>query len=125
MTTLRALVMDYGGVLTDGPRMLGLVRRAGAAGVVTALVTDALSVPAACAAEFGVVVLGDTWEIRKPDPEVFRRVAARLDVTPPECVVVDDLLRNVRGARTAGAVVVHHRDADTTVAEVEILLGLA
>jgi hypothetical protein len=39
-------------------------------------------------------------------------------------VVVDDLARNVRGARAAGAVVVHHVDVARTIAEVEILLDL-
>ena len=115
---LRALLMDWGGVLTDGPEMLDLVRRAAAAGVHTALVTAAPAVPGDCAAAFDVVALG----ARKP--EAFRQVARRLGVGPADCVVVDDLARNVAGARAAGAVVVHHTDAERTIAEVEILLGL-
>ncbi|MBN9097231.1 MAG: HAD-IA family hydrolase [Pseudonocardia sp.] len=125
MTVLRALVMDYGGVITDGPQALDLVRRARAQGVPTALVSDAHAVPDDCATAFDVVVLAGALGARKPDPEVFRRVAGLLGVDVRECVVVDDLARNVRGARAAGAVGVLHRDdLDTTVAEVEILLDL-
>ncbi|WP_308282535.1 HAD-IA family hydrolase [Pseudonocardia nigra] len=82
------------------------------------------AVPDDCAALFDVVALGPALGVRKPDPEVFRRVADRLGLTPAECVVVDDLPANLQGARAAGAVVVHHRDAATTIAEVEILLDL-
>lgn len=122
---LRALVMDYGGVITDGPQALDLVRRARAAGVPTALVSDAHSVPDDCVATFDVMVLGPVLGVRKPDPEVFRRVAGLLGVDVWECVVVDDLARNIRGARAAGAVGVHHQgDLDSTVAEVEILLDM-
>lgn len=117
--------MDYGGVITDGPSMTDLVRRARAAGRPTALVSDAHAVPDGCAALFDVVVLGPALGVRKPDPEVFRRTARLLGLEPGDCVVVDDLAANVRGAREAGAVVVRHVDPATTVAEVEILLDLA
>lgn len=117
--------MDYGGVLTDGAPMLALPRRARTAGIPTALVSDAHAVPAPVRRLFDVIVLGGSIGVRKPDPEVFRRVAALLGVRPDECVVVDDLLRNVRGARAAGAVTVHHANPAETVREVEILLDLA
>jgi putative hydrolase of the HAD superfamily len=122
---MRGLIMDYGGVLTDGVAMLDLPRRARAAGRPTALVSDADAVPEAVAALFDVLVLGPAVGVRKPDPEVFRRTAALLGLPPEYCVVVDDLPGNVRGARAAGAVAVLHHDPDTTVAEVEILLALA
>jgi HAD superfamily hydrolase (TIGR01509 family) len=122
--SLRALVMDYAGVLTDGPRLLELVRRVRAAGSPTALVTDADAVPDACAAAFDLVVLGAALGVRKPDPEVYRQVAARLGVAVTDCVVVDDHARNVRGARAAGAVIVHHGDEETTIAEVAALFDL-
>jgi HAD superfamily hydrolase (TIGR01509 family) len=121
---LRGLLMDYAGVLTDGPAVLALVRRARAAGVATALVTDGRAVPDECAATFDAVVLGPALGVRKPDPEIFRRVAELLGLPVEQCVVVDDHAGNIRGAREAGAVVVHHRDAGTTIGEVEILLDL-
>jgi HAD superfamily hydrolase (TIGR01509 family) len=116
--------MDYGGVITDGPQALDLVLRARASGVSTALVSDAHVVPDDCVAAFDLVVLGSSLGVRKPDPELFRRVADLLGVTAEQCVVVDDLARNIRGARAVGAVGVHHHDLATTVTEVEILLDL-
>lgn len=113
--------MDYGGVMTDGPPMEDAVRKARAAGVATALVTDAHGVPDACAALFDLVVLGPALGARKPDPELFRRVAARLGLDPGQCVVVDDLPANVAGARAAGAVVVRHLGPASTVAELDVL----
>lgn len=121
---LRGLLMDYSGVITEGPEVLELVRRASLAGIATALVSDAPAVPQECRAEFDVVVLGAALGVRKPDPELYRRVAERLGLTVEECVVVDDADRNVRGARAAGAVVVRHRDVGSTVSEVQILLDL-
>lgn len=121
---MRGLVMDLGGVLTDGPAVLDLVRRARAAGCPTALVSDAHAVSDELAALFDVLVLGPALGVRKPDPEVFRRTAGLLGLGVEECVVVDDLAVNVRGAREAGAVVVHHVSPDRTVDEVEVLLGL-
>lgn len=119
---LRGLLMDYGGVMTDGPRMADAVRRARASGVATALVSDAHAVPAACASLFDLVVLGPALGVRKPDPEIFRRVAARLGLAAQDCVVVDDVPANLRGARAAGAVVVRHLDVDATLAELDALL---
>ena len=86
--------------------------------------SDADAVPEAVAARFDVLVLGGTVGARKPDPEVYRRTAELLGLEPRDCVVVDDLASNVRGARAAGEIAVLHDDPDTTVAEVEILLAL-
>jgi FMN phosphatase YigB (HAD superfamily) len=121
---LQALVMDYAGVLTDGPQLLELVHRVRSAGMPTALVTDAHAVPDGCAAAFDLVVLGPALGVRKPDPELYRRVAARLGVAVTGCVVVDDHVRNVRGARAAGAVVVHHQDEAATIDELTALFDL-
>jgi HAD superfamily hydrolase (TIGR01509 family) len=117
--------MDYAGVLTEAPELLDLVGRARAAGARTALVTDADAVPDRVADAFELVVLGPALGLRKPDPELYRRVGARLGVRAQDCVVVDDQPRNLRGARAAGAVVVHHESGPNTAAEVEALFGLS
>ena len=75
------------------------------------------------AALFDVVVTGDDGP-RKPDPAAFRAAARAVGVPVERCVVVDDEPANLRGAREAGAIVVGHVDAATTVFEVEVLLDL-
>lgn len=117
--------MDYSGVISEHPELLELVRRASSAGVATALVSDAYAVPDECAEVFDLVVLGPALGVRKPDPEIYRRVARRLGLPVADCVVVDDADRNVRGARAAGAVVVRHHEVSSTIFEVEVLLGLS
>jgi putative hydrolase of the HAD superfamily len=56
-----------------------------------------------------VVCSGDAG-LAKPDPAVFRLAAGRLGLGPVECAFVDDLERNVVGARAAGMPShLHHR----------------
>ena len=48
------------------------------------------------------VVSGDEW-IHKPDPEIFRRAAARLGVACQSCIYVGDHpVNDVQGSRSAG-----------------------
>jgi FMN phosphatase YigB (HAD superfamily) len=52
---------------------------------------------------FGVVVSSGTEHLRKPDPEIFRRAIARIDVDGHSAAFVgDDPLNDVEGARRAG-----------------------
>lgn len=125
--TLRGLIVDYGGVLDEpggGDRLLDYVRRAATAGVRTVLFSGAHAVPDECAAAFGTVLLGAVRGARKPGPDAFAAAAAEAGLAAAECVVVDDLGACVRGAVAAGAVGVRHVDAGTTLAELEILLGV-
>ena len=48
-----------------------------------------------------VFVSGDI-ALAKPDPAVYRFAAARLGVEPATCLMIDDQVRNLEGARTAG-----------------------
>jgi putative hydrolase of the HAD superfamily len=121
---VRGLILDYGGVLTDGPDMAALPDRARAAGLRVALLSDAHAIPDGLEDRFDAVVLGGRGGARKPDPEAFRRAAGLLGLDPAECVVVDDVPVNVRGAVAAGAIGVRHTDAESTVRELGILLGL-
>jgi len=123
LARVRGLILDYGGVLTDGPDMADLPRRARASGLRVALLSDAHAVPDDLSGLFDAVVLGPRLGVRKPDPEVFRRTAEVLGVPPSDCVVVDDVPVNVRGAVAAGAVGVRHTDPDSTLRELAILFG--
>jgi beta-phosphoglucomutase family hydrolase len=51
---------------------------------------------------FEAIVSAEDVKKGKPDPEVFLTAAARLDVPPSRCVVVEDAAAGIEGARRAG-----------------------
>lgn len=59
----------------------------------------------------------------KPDPRVYAITCTRLGVAPEQAVLLDDLERNVEGARAAGMAAVHFRETAQAIGEVERLLG--
>jgi HAD superfamily hydrolase (TIGR01509 family) len=69
-------------------------------------------------------VISGEVRMRKPEPEIFLRTAKELDLPPEQCVFVDDLSPNVRGAVAVGMVGVHHTDPEQTVTELEALFGV-
>jgi HAD superfamily hydrolase (TIGR01509 family) len=73
---------------------------------------------------------GDTFDailysaeegVAKPDPEIYRRALARLGVTGPEAVFVDDFLENVEAARALGLAGVHFKPGIDVQAEFKLL----
>ena len=56
---------------------------------------------------FDVILFSAEEGIEKPDPEIYRRALARLNVAPAEAVFVDDMLVNVEAARALGMKGVH------------------
>jgi sugar-phosphatase len=53
-------------------------------------------------ARFDAVVSGDCVACPKPAPDVFLEAARRLGAAPEACVVLEDSLAGVKGARAAG-----------------------
>lgn len=133
---LRALVLDFGGVLTDPgdhpepglePPLLTAARTAKRHGVRTAILSNADGLwapPMAWQDVFDVVVTSGEVGFAKPDRRIYLVVAERLGLDPSHCVFVDDLAVNVRGAAAVGMVGVHHRSVYATVGELEVLLDL-
>lgn len=108
--------------------MTGAVLAARTAGLKTALLSNSWgnSYPRETWDElFDVVVISGEVGMRKPDADIYLHTADRLGLTPQECIFVDDLAHNIRGAAAVGMVGVHHTDVAVTLAELEILLGLA
>lgn len=132
---LKALVLDYGGVLTDPgednppePPLLTALRNARRQGLKTALLSNAdgwWQPPAAWQGLFDATVISGEVGLAKPDVDIYLLTAAKLNLKPAECVFVDDLAVNVRGAAEAGMVGVHHRSTRSTLEELEILLAIA
>jgi HAD superfamily hydrolase (TIGR01509 family) len=54
---------------------------------------------------FDTVVTGDDVERHKPDPEAYYLAAARLGVTPQQCIIIEDSDAGIAGAQAFGALV--------------------
>jgi epoxide hydrolase-like predicted phosphatase len=116
------------GSLREDDRMLDAVRRARAAGIRTGLVSNSMGAGRYDRSTFpqlfdGVVISGEVG-LHKPQPEIFLLGAERAGVAAEECVFVDDLRENCEGAEAVGMTAVLHRGAETTVPELERLLGV-
>ncbi|MDA3649949.1 HAD-IA family hydrolase [Saccharopolyspora indica] len=124
---LRGLLLDYAGVLddpgrADSPPLLGVAHHARRSGISTAVVSNASGLPdPRIAGLFDTVVLSGAVAVAKPSREIYLLTAHRLGLEPGQCVFVDDLQQNVAGAVNAGMVGVHHRDVDSTIAELTAL----
>jgi epoxide hydrolase-like predicted phosphatase len=117
-----------GGLDALDPDMIELVRRARAAGLKTALLSNSWGdhyPEELWDGLFDAVVISGRVGMRKPDAAIFRHTAELLGLEPAECVMVDDLPQNVRGAAAAGMVAVRHTDLATTRAELEALFGVS
>jgi putative hydrolase of the HAD superfamily len=118
----------FGGVGPD-ERMVEAVRRARVAGVHTGLISNSwgegLSYDTSMLEELfdGIVISGDVG-MHKPEPEIFRLGAEKIGVPPEECVFVDDLRENCEGAEAVGMTAILHRGSDSTLPQLERLLGL-
>jgi putative hydrolase of the HAD superfamily len=110
------------------PSMVQAVRAARAAGIGTGLISNSWGTtryPRALLAELfdGVVISGEVG-IRKPAPRIYELGAEAIGRAPAECVFVDDLPFNLPPARELGMATVHHTSPDTTIPELERLLGV-
>ena len=61
---------------------------------------------------------------RKPDPRIYRHTCDLLDVTPEQCVYLDDLGINLKPARDMGMRTIKVGDPDTAIAELEAMVGI-
>jgi len=109
--------------------MIEAVRRARAHGLKTGLLSNSWGNRDSYEFEhfdalFDAVVISGEVGLRKPDPAIYALAAREVGVAPQQCVFVDDIATNVRGAVAAGMVGVHHQDTEETLRELEILLGL-
>ncbi len=117
----------FAGVHPD-EAMVQAVRSARAAGVRTALVSNSWGVhryPHEIFDElFDGVVISAEEGIRKPSRRMYELGAERAGVAAEVCVYVDDLPFNLTPAEELGMATVHHTSSETTIPELERLLGV-
>jgi epoxide hydrolase-like predicted phosphatase len=109
--------------------MLDAVAAAKLAGVRTGLISNSWGKGRYDRSRFpdlfhGTVISGEVG-IRKPLPRIYELGAEAIGLTPPECVFVDDLPPNLKPAAELGMATVHHVSAETTIPELERLLGVS
>ncbi|WP_433512392.1 HAD family hydrolase [Nonomuraea sp. CA-143628] len=73
---------------------------------------------------FDAVVISGEVGMRKPEPRIFEHALGRVGLPGEACVFIDDIEVNILAARGLGMAGIHHRDADSTIAELETLLQL-
>jgi epoxide hydrolase-like predicted phosphatase len=117
----------FSGVKPDEP-MIDAVRRVKQSGVPTGLISNSWGGTTydldLIGELFDEVVISGEVGLHKPEPEIFHMGAERIGVPPEECVFVDDLKENCEGAEAVGMRAILHRGADTTLPELEELLGV-
>ena len=68
------------------------------------------------------LIVGSAYEkVMKPDPIIFERVLAQLEVAPAEAVFVDDFAHNIAGAQAVGLHGIHYTPATDVAAELAAL----
>lgn len=70
---------------------------------------------------FDEVVLSSSVGMIKPSVAIFELTATRLGSLPEECVMIDDLERNIAGARDAGMHGIVYRSAETFARDTKAL----
>jgi putative hydrolase of the HAD superfamily len=117
-----------GGLVSLEDDMVGLVRRARACGLRTALLSNSWGdhyPDELWDGLFDAVVISGRVGMRKPERRIFEHTAALIDLPLSACVMVDDLPHNITAAVQAGMVGVLHRTYDETAGELEILFDRA
>ena len=106
--------------------MIDLVRTAREAGIRTALLSNSWGEcypDALWDGLFDAVVISGRVGMRKPEPAIFRHTLAELDLPAAQCVMVDDMSRNVEAAAALGLLVIHHVDRADTVTRLGEMVG--
>jgi len=107
--------------------MVGLVRRAKATGLRTALLSNSWGNDyprEGWDTLFDAVVISGEVGMRKPEHRIYQHALQLLDLEPPQAVMVDDLRPNVTAAVEVGMVGVLHESYEQTLLELEAIFGV-
>ncbi|MFD4668266.1 HAD family hydrolase [Lentzea sp. NPDC058450] len=113
----------FGGATPD-PAMVELVRKARAAGLHTALLSNSWGegYPKDLLLElFDTIVISGRIGLRKPDERIYLHTLEQVGITPGRCVFFDDAPVNVEAAQAVGMHAFRHTDAESTRAHLATL----
>jgi len=71
-----------------------------------------------------LIVYSHEVGVAKPDRRIFELACERLAVSPEDCIFVDDVTENIEAASDFGMRVVHFRDNEQTIRELETALRI-
>jgi epoxide hydrolase-like predicted phosphatase len=113
--------------LRPAEEMVDAVRRVRSAGTPTCLVSNSWVMDhytEEIRALFDAVVISAEVGLHKPQPEIYLLAAERVGARPENCVFVDDLRENCKGAEAVGMTAILHRDPLATIERLEELFGV-
>jgi putative hydrolase of the HAD superfamily len=110
------------------PAMVDAVREIRSGSIKTGMLSNSWSVDHydrdLLAELFDDVVISAEVQLHKPQPEIYRLAAKRLEVAAEKCIFVDDLRENCEGAEAVGMTSIRFRDPAQTITELTELTGL-
>jgi putative hydrolase of the HAD superfamily len=108
--------------------MLDAVAAIKAAGIPTAIVSNSMGDRGYQGFDLSqladVVVISGEHGVRKPSRRLYLIACEQLGVHPTNCVMVDDVPRNLSGAARLGIRGVHHTSAADTIEQLQQLFGV-
>ena len=66
---------------------------------------------------FDSVTNSSSEKLAKPDSQIYLKACETLDITPPECLFIDDRVENVHGAQKVGMFGIHFLNRQQLLAE--------
>lgn len=114
------------GAFESAPDMNALVRRARQAGISTALLSNSWGnryPDHLFDGMFDAVVISGQVGMRKPDAEIYYYTLDQVQLSPKECVFVDDMAHNVTAAVGLGMAGIVHTSYRSTASELEAIFG--
>ena len=73
---------------------------------------------------FDAIVLSYTEGLVKPNPAIFTLTAERLGLTAGECIMIDDLEKNIEGADAAGMPGIVYTNLDSLKSDLTSVIGV-
>jgi putative hydrolase of the HAD superfamily len=73
---------------------------------------------------FDSVIESSKLGLRKPDPRIYEMMCKTLNVSPRNCVYLDDLGVNLKPARAMGMTTIKVESASQAIVELERVLGM-